>query len=233
MHQLFLAFDNRAGLATFLSSSIARLALAGFLGAVIGLERELSHKAAGLRTNMFICFGAALFTTLSQRMPGPGGDPTRIASNIVQGVGFLGAGAILRERGSVTGLTTAATIFVVASIGMAAGAGEYLLAVFSTLVILLALQVLGYLETKLNIKPISMTYEVKGTHPDELLDAVNDVLDESEHPMQSVKVASAGDHARVLFMLSGTRKEHETILNRLKATARVHSVSSFPSPLNE
>jgi putative Mg2+ transporter-C (MgtC) family protein len=232
MHQFFLAFDNRVGFAAFLSSSIARLALAGFLGAIIGLERELSHKPAGLRTNMFICFGAALFTVLSLRM-GVEGERTRIASNIVQGVGFLGAGAILRERGSVIGLTTAATIFVVASIGMAAGAGEYLLAVFSTMVILLSLQVLGYLETKLNLKPVPMTYEVKGTRAEDLLDAVNEVLDESEHPMQSVKVSTLGDHARVLFTLSGTRKEHEAILNRLKAMASVHSVSSFASPLNE
>jgi putative Mg2+ transporter-C (MgtC) family protein len=232
MHELFLAFDNRAGFAAFLSSSIARLALAGLLGAIIGLERELSHKAAGLRTNMFICFGAALFTVLSLRM-GVEGERTRIASNIVQGVGFLGAGAILRERGSVIGLTTAATIFVVASIGMAAGAGEYLLAVFSTMVLLLSLQLLGYLETKLSLKPISMTYEVKGARPEDLLDAVNEVLDEAQHPMQAVKVGSAGDQSLVLFTLLATRKEHEAILSRLKGRASLHSVSCFPSALNE
>ena len=223
-------FDPRGEFATFLSSSIARLVLAAFLGGIIGLERELSRKPAGLRTQMFICFGSALFTTLSLRMAPPGtGDSTRIASNIVQGVGFLGAGAIMRERGSVTGLTTAATIFVVASIGMASGAGEYLLALFATIVILLALQLLGYLETYFNLKPIMMTYEVKGARPDELLESVNAVLDEAQRPMQSIQVGTSAGQARVMFTLSGTLKEHSSLLNRLKNVPQFLSVNSFTS----
>jgi len=229
---LFFAqpFDPRGEFGAFLSSSIARLVLAAFLGGIIGLERELSRKPAGLRTQMFICFGSALFTTLSIRMGSGPGDSTRIASNIVQGVGFLGAGAILRERGSVTGLTTAATIFVVASIGMAAGAGEYLLALFATIVILLALQLLGYLETYFNLKPIMMTYEVKGARPDELLDSVNAVLDEAQRPMQSIQVGTSAGQARVMFTLSGTLKEHSSMLDRLKSVPQFISVNSFTSP---
>jgi putative Mg2+ transporter-C (MgtC) family protein len=224
------SFDPRGEFAAFLSSSIARLVLAAFLGGIIGLERELSRKPAGLRTQMFICFGSALFTTLSLRMGSPAtGDNTRIASNIVQGVGFLGAGAIMRERGSVTGLTTAATIFVVASIGMASGAGEYLLALFATIVILLALQLLGYLETYFNLKPIMMTYEVKGMRPDELLESVNAVLDEAQRPMQSIQVGTTAGQARVMFTLSGTLKEHSSMLNRLKSVPQFMSVNSFTS----
>ena len=223
-------FDPRGEFAAFLSSSIARLVLAAFLGGIIGLERELSRKPAGLRTQMFICFGSALFTTLSIRMGSPGtGDATRIASNIVQGVGFLGACAIMRERGSVTGLTTAATIFVVASIGMASGSGEYLLAVFATIVILLALQLLGYLETYFNLKPIMMTYEVRGMRPDELLESVNAVLDEAQRPMQSIQVGTSGGQARVMFTLSGTLKEHSSMLNRLKSVPQFVSANSFTS----
>jgi len=223
-------FDPRGEFAAFLSSSIARLVLAAFLGGIIGLERELSRQPAGLRTQMFICFGSALFTTLSIRMGSPGtGDATRIASNIVQGVGFLGAGAIMRERGSVTGLTTAATIFVVASIGMASGSGEYLLAVFATIVILLALQLLGYLETYFNLKPIMMTYEVRGMRPDELLESVNAVLDEAQRPMQSIQVGTSGGQARVMFTLSGTLKEHSSMLNRLKSVPQFVSANSFTS----
>jgi putative Mg2+ transporter-C (MgtC) family protein len=224
------SFDPRGEFAAFLSSSIARLVLAAFLGGIIGLERELSRKPAGLRTQMFICFGSALFTTLSLRMGSPAtGDSTRIASNIVQGVGFLGAGAIMRERGSVTGLTTAATIFVVASIGMASGAGEYLLALFATIVILLALQLLGYLETYFNLKPIMMTYEVKGMRPDELLESVNAVLDEAQRPMQSIQVGTSAGQARVMFTLSGTLKEHSSMLHRLKSVPQFMSVNSFTS----
>lgn len=228
------AFDPHGELAAFLSSSMARLALAAFLGGIIGLERELSRKPAGLRTQMFICFGSALFTTLSIRMGAPGsGDTTRIASNIVQGVGFLGAGAIIRDRGAIVGLTTAATIFVVASIGMAAGAGEYLLAMFATIVILVSLQLLGFCETYFNLKPTMMTYEVKGDHSEALLQRVSVVLDEAQRPMQSIQVGSSGGQSRVLFTISGTRKEHLSLLDRLKGVPDFSSVQSFSPTSNE
>jgi putative Mg2+ transporter-C (MgtC) family protein len=108
------------------------------------LERQLRRKPAGLRTNMFICFGAAMFTVLSDKLAGSlGGDHTRIAAQIIPGIGFIGAGSILHSRGSVVGLTTAATLFVVASVGMAAGGGLYITAIFATLVILIVLAVLG------------------------------------------------------------------------------------------
>src|ERR1700674_5740490 len=110
------------------ASSLARLVLAAVLGGIIGLERELKHRPAGLRTNMFICFGAALFTVLSDVLAVEHlGDHTRISAQIIPGIGFIGAGSILHARDKlVTGLTTAATIFVLASVGMAVGGGLYL-----------------------------------------------------------------------------------------------------------
>ena len=123
--------------------------LAVVLGAAIGLEREISGKAAGLRTNVMICLGAAVFTIISKQMAGETGAVTRIAAQIVTGVGFLGAGAIIRDRAGVLGLTTAATIWLVASIGMACGAKLYLLAVVSTLVAMAVLIGLGQLEKPL------------------------------------------------------------------------------------
>src|SRR5215467_14750041 len=105
-------------LGNLFAKMIARLVLAAVLGGIIGLERELKHRPAGLRTNMFMCFGSAMFTVLSLQLGGPN-DSTRIAAQIIAGIGFIGAGSILRDKGGVTGLTTAATIFVVASIGMA------------------------------------------------------------------------------------------------------------------
>ncbi len=116
----------RHQLGTVLTSTLARLSLAAVLGGVIGLERQLRHKPAGLRTNMFICFGAAMFTVLSKQLAGTDSDSARIAAQIIPGIGFIGAGSILHARASVTGLTTAATLFVVASVGMAAGGGLYL-----------------------------------------------------------------------------------------------------------
>lgn len=132
------------------AASLAGLLLSAVLGGIIGLERELSGKPAGFRTNLLICLGAALLTDLSMLIAAdltlPGGvraDPGRIAAQIVSGVGFLGAGTILQSRGSVTGLTTAATLWVVAAIGMAAGAGAYVHAVAGTVLVLLALRILG------------------------------------------------------------------------------------------
>lgn len=112
---------------------IFSIVLAVVLGAAIGIEREFSGKAAGLRTNVLICLGAAVFTIISKRMGGENDSLTRIAAQIVTGVGFLGAGAIIQDRGGVHGLTTAATIWFVASLGMACGAGFYELAVIMTL----------------------------------------------------------------------------------------------------
>jgi len=116
-------------------NDVLSIILAVVFGAAIGLERELSHKAAGLRTNVLICLGAAVFTIISRQMAAGQQDSlTRIAAQIVTGVGFLGAGAIIVDRGGIHGLTTAATIWLVASIGMACGAGFYKLAVISTLI---------------------------------------------------------------------------------------------------
>ena len=114
--------------------------LAVVFGAAIGLEREISGKPAGLRTNVLICLGAAVFTIISKEMAaGLENSPTRIAAQIVTGVGFLGAGAIIRDRGGIHGLTTAATIWLVASIGTACGAAFYTLAAVSTLIAVIIL----------------------------------------------------------------------------------------------
>jgi putative Mg2+ transporter-C (MgtC) family protein len=136
-------------------SALARLALAAALGAVIGLERELRDREAGLRTHLLVAVGSALFTIVSAfgfhdvlSQSGPNVlvrlDPSRIAAQIVSGIGFLGAGAIIRQGLSVRGLTTAATLWVVAAIGMAAGAGYYQGAVLATVVALVALWPLRY-----------------------------------------------------------------------------------------
>ena len=115
-------------------SDVFAIVLAVVLGAAIGVEREFSGKAAGLRTNILICLGAAVFTIISKRMAGEGEALTRIAAGVVTGVGFLGAGAIIQDRGGVHGLTTAATIWFMACLGMACGAGLYELAVILTLI---------------------------------------------------------------------------------------------------
>jgi putative Mg2+ transporter-C (MgtC) family protein len=123
-----------------------RLLLAAGLGAAIGLEREYMQKPAGLRTNILIAVGSALFTIVSMSVASHGGTPDRIAAQVVTGIGFLGGGAILRSGKTVQGMTTAATIWVNAAIGMAAGAGEYALATGSTVITLIVLAVLPPIE---------------------------------------------------------------------------------------
>jgi len=124
-----------------------RLLLSAGLGAVIGLEREYRRKPAGLRTNILIAIGSALFTILSISMTASTGDPSRVAGQIVTGIGFLGGGAILRNRDTVHGMTTAATIWVNAAIGVACGIGQYELATVSTALTLVVLVVLPPIET--------------------------------------------------------------------------------------
>jgi putative Mg2+ transporter-C (MgtC) family protein len=123
-----------------------RLLLATGFGAAIGIERELRRKPAGLRTNILIAFGAALFTMVSIVLAGPGGVPDRLAGNVVVGVGFLGGGALMRSGKNIHGMTTAATIWVNAAIGMAAGAGEFAMASIATAVTLVVLAVLPAFE---------------------------------------------------------------------------------------
>lgn len=131
---------------------LGKLLLATLLGGAIGWEREHSQKPAGLRTNILICTAAALFTDLSvlAAASGPGfSDPGRIAAQIVTGVGFLGAGTIIQAHGTVTGLTSAATLWIVAAIGMAVGFGAQVEAVGTTLLVLVTLIPLRSLEERL------------------------------------------------------------------------------------
>jgi putative Mg2+ transporter-C (MgtC) family protein len=139
-----------------------RLLWAALLGAIIGLERSSRKRPAGMRTSLCICVGAALFTILSYEIAKATGDPstTRIASNIVQGIGFLGAGAILRERGSVVGMTTAAAIFAEAAIGMGAGGGLYRVSGIAAGIVLLALTTLVYIENVLKLKCRYMLFRI-------------------------------------------------------------------------
>lgn len=125
-------------------NEIYKIILALFLGGVIGVERQYRFKAAGFRTIIIICIGTTLFSLFSTRFGW--GDPSRLAAGIVTGIGFLGAGAIIRNERFISGLTTAATIWFIAAIGIGIGLGYYALSIFSVLLILIVLIVLPYFE---------------------------------------------------------------------------------------
>jgi putative Mg2+ transporter-C (MgtC) family protein len=158
---------------------IGRLLLAAVLGGVVGLERELSHKPAGIRTNLLICLGAALFTIISYEMASNfSGDHTRIAAQIIPGIGFIGAGVVIRERGTVIGITSAATIFVVASIGMAVGSGLYVTGIFTALLLLASLVLIGNLEHRLGLHMQLMNFRVTAGADGDIVERVRQMVDE-------------------------------------------------------
>ena len=211
---------------TLVSKHLVALALAAVLGGIIGIEREIKRRPAGLRTNMFICFGSALFTILSAELGG-GGDWTRIASQIIPGIGFIGAGSILRSKGGVSGLTTAATIFVVAAVGMACGGGLYLLAGFSTVLIVLALIVLGQMETRFNLKPLRMSYSVvTGKSVDEIVDEINSTLKESGRELHNMRLSRTNGQRRVDFSVDATRSEHKALADRMRLSPDMRDYES-------
>ena len=228
MHTSFQPLSTLRGeLGTVLSATLARLTVAAILGGLIGLERQLRHKPAGLRTNMFICFGAAMFTVLSKQLAGVESDSARIAAQIIPGIGFIGAGSILHSRGSVTGLTTAATLFVVASVGMAAGGGLYITALFATVMLLVSLALLGRLERYFSLRTWTTTYEVTGRSVDAMLREVNRMLDEEKLSMQRVHLAAAEPESRLVFTVFCELDEHTAFDIRLHESNVFSSVKAL------
>lgn len=211
-----------------------RLLLASALGAVIGLEREYHKKASGIRTNLLICMGCAFFTLMSAVLAGEGNaDKGRVASNIVQGIGFLGAGLILHDKNRVSGLTSAATVFVVASIGMACGAGLYVPAILAAAVTLLVLVLVGVLETRLNIKRIPVLYEVRGSDEHQLMSAVLRAMDEVHERLNISDRDILGDTHRISFFLDAKLRNHLRLRANLKAEKAIEKLQVFQEQEND
>src|SRR6266403_891123 len=178
-----------------------RLSVAALLGAAIGVERDLHRRPAGIRTSAFVCMGSALFTILSFQLGKMYGDTssTRIASNLVQGIGFLGAGAILREGGGLVGLTTAATIFVEAAIGMAVGGGLYAVGGYARGVVLFGLVVLGWVARVANLKPREMGFRITASHTEDIASEVQKLLESLNVKPQQFRASMNGPTSIVEF----------------------------------
>jgi putative Mg2+ transporter-C (MgtC) family protein len=210
------------------TGTAARLLMACLLGGLIGLERERRNKPSGLRTNLLVSLGCAFFTVLSPVLAGEGNaDKSRLAAGIVQGIGFLGAGIILHTRSRVIGLTSAATIFVVASIGVACGTGLYLEAILATLIALIALALIGYTESKAGWRQITMLYEVRSEAPKAMYVAALSVLDRMGLRLNIVDRDSIEGLYRITFSISTTRKRHAQLLRELNASAATDRVVVF------
>lgn len=202
-------------------AALGRLILAGVLGGLIGLERELKSKPAGLRTTLLICIGAAVFTHLSLYLAEVGGeggfrsDPARLAAQIIPGIGFIGAGAILHARGRVTGVTTAATLWVVTAIGIAVGAGAYTEAIGTTAMVLVTLVLLSRVERMIGMRVNHRRYTAAVVPSD---DAFERLMERVQHGTLEVKVEKVekdGDHLEVTFRVSGPRADHDQLVKHM------------------
>lgn len=198
------------------------------LGGAVGLEREISGKPAGLRTNILICMGATLLTDVSIGMvQGPGGarlgDPSRLAAQIVTGIGFIGAGTIMQARGTITGLTSAATIWVVAAIGITIGAGHYLEAAGAGVLVTLVLAGLGNIEHRLRRarRVLSCTIRAKpGFSHDEL----EILLGASGIRILASRMFDHAEDRVFELKLAGPARQYDVVTEKLLTNADILSV---------
>lgn len=196
-----------------------RLLISFVLGAAIGLEREYNSKAAGLRTMIMICLGSTIFTEVSIMMGGT--TPDRIASNIVTGVGFLGAGVIFKDGLSVTGITTATTIWICAALGMAVGSGEYFIAVVSTGVIIIVLSIFNKLQRVVERIHQTRTYKI-------CFADINDQKTQVEletHPLHFYRKRSIKENGKytVVYEVTGSQKNLVEFTHYLKQSEKIDS----------
>ena len=210
------------------NEAIFRLLVACLLGGLVGIEREWKGQSAGVRTNLLICMGCAFFTLLSAVLAGDTGtNKGQVASNIVQGIGFLGAGLILHNKNRVSGLASAASIFVVASIGMACGAGHFLPAIIATLIVMVAMAAIGFVEWRVNLKSYPLIYEARGSDAANLLIAVLDAMDKEQRRLGTVERDTFGTVQRVSFSHSATKRKHEHLRLRLLAEPDIQVLKTF------
>jgi putative Mg2+ transporter-C (MgtC) family protein len=202
---------------------LIKLLFAAIAGAVIGFERELHDKPAGFRTMILIAVGAALFTILSIHMVGDSdvADRTRIAAQIVTGVGFLGAGAILHARGGVVGLTTAATIWAVASVGMAFGSGQYLLGILATVLVTAVLFGLSSAIESLEYRRTTAQFEIRLPHSQEDVEAIRKTIHNSGLLCRSLRVAKEPKHFEIKTTVSGPVHKIDRLQETLLQNERI------------
>ena len=210
------------------NEAVFRLLVVCVLGGAIGLEREWKGQSAGVRTNLLICMACAFFTLMSAVLAGDAGtNKGQVASNIVQGIGFLGAGLILHNKNRVSGLASAASIFVVASIGMACGAGLFLPAVIATVIVLIAMAAIGFVEWKVSLKSYSLIYEARGSDSDNMLVSILDAMDKQQLRLYGVERDAIGVLQRISFSFSATRRRHEKMRTLLLAEPAISELKTF------
>lgn len=209
----------------FMQDSLS-LCVSLVLGALIGMERELSDKAAGLRTNILICVGSCLFMIVSKNFTGVAdADPTRIAAQIVTGIGFIGAGAIMHEGEQVTGLTTAATIWVVAAIGMAAGVRDYSIAAFTTLMTLFVQILFPRLDAYVDELRQRHTFKISSDLDEDGLEKIKTIFRDSDVKVLRRKLMKKNGLYYSEWYVSGPRLEQKNVVRMLLNNQHVRELT--------
>jgi putative Mg2+ transporter-C (MgtC) family protein len=199
---------------------VMKLIAAIVVGGLIGAEREFRDRAAGFRTIILICTGATLFTIFSVKLGGSE-DPVRIAANIVTGVGFLGAGVLLRESGRIIGLTTAATIWLSASLGMGIGAGAYAFTGLATLAVLIVLWVFPFIEHRIEGAREAHTYEVTFALNYEKFRQLEAQFSTFGLRVRSHKQIKKGEDMIALWDVIGSPSNHDRAVEHMFADAAI------------
>lgn len=209
--------------------TLGRLILASVLGGAVGMEREVSGKPAGLRTNLLICVGAALITEISVILPfasgGTGlGDPGRLAAQIVSGIGFIGAGTILQSRGRIIGLTSAATLWVVAAVGIAVGARQYTVSIGATVLILTTLFALRRVEAALARRRVDRRYQISILPTLESLAHTEKSLEGLGLRVRIEAIDKEADLFHLVLRATGPLDGHERAVRMMTTDPQVRSV---------
>ncbi|MDZ7319444.1 MAG: MgtC/SapB family protein [candidate division KSB1 bacterium] len=208
---------------SILTADILKLLLSILIGGLIGTEREFRDKAAGFRTIIFICAGATLFTILSEKLGGQA-DAARISANIVTGIGFLGAGAILRSGGRIVGLTTASTIWLTAAIGMAIGAGHFGLALVMTGLMLIVLWFFPHIEEWIDKIHDVRSYEINCATGVDKIEHFKTIFNQHHLRVKMSKHCKIENNLMVCtFLITGAPKNHEQAISALMADENVRS----------
>ncbi len=198
-----------------LLEDLVKILLAVAAGGLVGLEREFRDKDAGFRTLIFICVGAALFTMFSLKLAGPDNEPTRIAANIVSGVGFLGAGVILREGVRIKGLTTASTIWLTAALGMGIGGGQFALIGAAVAIILVVLWVFPRFEHWVDNLREERTYDVLCLAEQAKFGELEKCFKEHGLKIRSHRLGRDGDLMSCTWVASGSPQAHDAMMEVL------------------
>jgi len=200
-----------------------RFILAALWGGIVGAERQYHGKSAGFRTVIMISMGACFFTIMSERIGGPG-NPDRIASNIVTGIGFLGAGVIFRGDNHITGITTAATIWAVAAVGMGIGSGYYFAAAYGSILIIIILSILPYCERYIEQLNQTKEYSIQCIFFDQATKEYELLIKQHQLRFVLIRLLREGNELSLVYEVQGKANNHKIFI---AAALQITSINRF------